>query len=75
MFNCCVLFSDKSKEVETLTENMKALNLDQDQDQTLDQSPVSDTGIILCFRFPILVSLNLDVFGFGYELAFLNIFY
>ncbi|PWA81070.1 P-loop containing nucleoside triphosphate hydrolases superfamily protein [Artemisia annua] len=34
---------DKSKEVETLTENMKALNLDQDQDQTLDQSPVSDT--------------------------------
>lgn len=32
---------DKSKELETLTENMKALNLDQDQ--TLDQSPISDT--------------------------------
>nr|GEZ39848.1 kinesin-like protein KIN-14S [Tanacetum cinerariifolium] len=33
--------ADKSKELETLTENMKALNLDLDQ--TLDQSPISDS--------------------------------
>ncbi|GKD89637.1 hypothetical protein Tco_1365144, partial [Tanacetum coccineum] len=33
--------ADKSKELETLTENMKALNLDPDQ--TLDQSPISDS--------------------------------